>query len=153
MTTARSTTSRLTATVGAAFALAFAAAGPAAAGGPPNTGPVTPMSGAYTAQHGDHPSAVWVFTPCGEGCSQVRFPNGKTAQANAADGQWRLDELDNPNAVQCVSDGSEHPGDVHYAWDATTLTGSLWSTDDDGSCGAPPVTDTGTEPFRLQPAD
>jgi hypothetical protein len=111
------------------------------------------MSGAFTAvEEGDLP-AVWTFSPCGDGCAEVTFADGRTAVAMVDNGQWTLDELDNPTAIKCVADGSQNPGTAHYSWDPTTLVGETWATDDSGACGAVPGSDTVGVPFNLTPVN
>jgi hypothetical protein len=106
------------------------------------------MSGTFNAQQAGGPAKPWVFKPCGDGCAEVTFPDHKTVQANLDNGQWRLDDLNNSKAISCP-DGTQHPGDAHYSWNPTTLTGSVWSTDVTGACGATPGTDTAAVPFSL----
>ncbi|MGH3636502.1 MAG: hypothetical protein ACRDTS_20920 [Mycobacterium sp.] len=145
-------------------AVAVGTAGPVGAGGPPNPSPAPPvgpspasatateMSGPYTAlEEGDVP-AVWMFTPCGNGCAEVTFPDGRIAQADVENGVWRLDEVDNATAIKCTADGSENPGTAHYSWDPNTLAGETWATDDSGACGAVPGSDTAAVPFNLTAA-
>jgi hypothetical protein len=110
------------------------------------------MSGAYTAQEAGDPPAVWTFTPCGNGCAEVVFADGRTAQATLDRGQWRLDDVGNSTAIECTADGVESPGSAHYSWDPTTLAGQVWSTDDSGACGASPGTDTADVAFSLTQA-
>lgn len=130
-------------------------AGPASADDPANPAPgsatPTSMSGSFTATEEGSAPAVWTFTPCGDGCVTVTFADGRKSSANLSDGQWRLDELDNPTAVKCVSDGSEHPGSAHFSWDPVTLVGQTWATDDSGACNALPGLDTDGVSFTLTP--
>ncbi|MCV7101586.1 hypothetical protein [Mycobacterium palustre] len=109
------------------------------------------MSGRFTAVEQGDPPAVWTFTSCGNGCAEVKFADGRTAVATLDNGQWTLDELDNPTAIKCTADGSEKPGTAHYSWDPTTLTGQTWATDDSGACGAVRGIDTAGVPFSLTP--
>jgi hypothetical protein len=124
-------------------ALALATSGPAWA---------EQMTGSYMAQEAGDPPEAWTFTPCGNGCAEVMFADGTTAQARLDRGQWRLDDVGNTTAVKCISDGTENPGTAHYSWDPTTLAGQVWATDDSGACGALPGTDTAGVPFNLSPA-
>jgi prepilin-type processing-associated H-X9-DG protein len=107
------------------------------------------MNGQYMAQEAGDPAAAWTFTPCGNGCANVVFADGGTAQATLDRGQWRLDQLDNATAIKCTADGTENPGTAHYSWDPTTLAGQVWATDDSGACRAIPGTDTAGVPFNL----
>jgi hypothetical protein len=125
-------------------AVAVGTAGPARAG-------TNEMSGPFTAVEQGDPPEVWMFTPCGHGCAKVTFADGRTAVATVDNGQWILDELDNPTAVKCTANGSENPGTAHYSWDPTTLAGQTWATDDSGACGADPGSDTDGVPFNLTP--
>jgi hypothetical protein len=111
------------------------------------------MTGRYMAQEAGDPPAVWTFTPCGNGCANVVFSDGRTAQATLDRGQWRLDQLDNASAIKCTADGAENPGTAHYSWDPTTLAGQVWATNDSGACGVLPGTDTTGVPFNLARAD
>jgi hypothetical protein len=116
------------------------------AGTPPAA--IEQMSGRFNAQQAGGPREPWVFKPCGDGCAEVTFPDHKTVQAYLDDGQWRLDDLNNPEAISCP-DGKQHPGDAHYLWNPSTLTGSVWSTDVTGACGATPGTDSAAVRFSL----
>ena len=104
------------------------------------------MNGTYTSQvDGLSGSINITFTPCGDGCAFAVFPNGGgMTQAHLDGGQWTM-TLPNPNGFVCA-DGSYHPGEAHYAWDANSLTGSYWNTDTTGACG--PV-GGGTNPSAL----
>jgi hypothetical protein len=145
-------------------AVAAGTVGCGRAGGPPNPAPAPPaepssgsataneMSGPFAAVEEGDPPATWMFRPCGNGCAEVTFADGRTAVATLDNGQWRLDELDNATAIKCTADGSENPGTAHYSWDPTTLTGQTWATDDSGACGALPGIDTAGVPFKLTPA-
>jgi prepilin-type processing-associated H-X9-DG protein len=107
------------------------------------------MSGSYTAQEAGDPPAVWTFTPCGNGCANIVFADGRTGQATIDRGQWRLDDVGNDSAIKCTADGTQNPGTAHYSWDPITLAGQVWATDDTGACGALPGTDTVEVPFNL----
>lgn len=110
--------------------LAALAMAPAASAAP---GPE--MNGTYNSQVGGLSGGVLItFTPCGDGCAQAVFANsGGMTQAHLDGGQWTM-TLPNPNGFQC-SDGSYHPGEAHYSWDAIALSGSYWNTDTTGACG------------------
>jgi hypothetical protein len=110
------------------------------------------MSGSYWAQEIGDPAAVWTFTPCGNGCAEVVFADGRTAQARLDRGQWRVDDVGNSTAIKCTADGTESPGSAHYSWDPTTLAGQVWATDDTGACGVLPGTDTVGVAFNLTQA-
>lgn len=154
---------RLT-TIAFVAALAAATAAPAWADDPPPDGP-TPApvpppatantaapNGAFDANEDGDPPEPWMFASCGNGCAAVTFPDGQTREADLENGQWRLDDVNNANAVKCASDGTEHPGSAHYSWDANTLIGQVWATDDTGACGSVPGDDTTPVPFNLTPA-
>jgi hypothetical protein len=104
------------------------------------------MSGTYNSQVAGLSGSINItFTPCGDGCAFAVFPNGGgMTQAHLDGGQWAM-TLPNPNGFVCT-DGSYHPGEAHYAWDANSLTGSYWNTDTTGACG--PV-GGGTNPSGL----
>jgi hypothetical protein len=102
----------------------------------------------WATEIGD-PAEVWTFTPCGNGCTEVVFADGRTAQARLDRGQWRVDDVGNDTAIKCTADGTESTGSAHYSWDPTTLAGQVWATDDTGACGVPPGTDTTVVPFNL----
>ncbi|BBZ11743.1 hypothetical protein [Mycobacterium branderi] len=149
----------------ATFAAAVVgAAGPARADDPdqsaqappaePPAASATPngISGTFLAVEEGDPPAQWVFTSCGDNCTEVTLPDGRARLVYMELGQWRMDDLDNVNAVKCTADGSEHLGTAHYSWDPTTLTGEAWATDDTGACGETAGTDTDSVPFSLTPA-
>ena len=138
------TTGRVLTAVAAFAAIAIGTSSPAWA---------EDMSGPYMAQEIGDPPAVWIFTPCGSGCADVLFADGRTAQATIDRGQWRLDDVGNSTAIKCTADGTQSPGSAHYSWDPITLAGQVWATDDSGACGALPGTDTAGVPFNLTRAN
>jgi hypothetical protein len=141
---------RVCATITVLAAIALGASAPAWA---------AEMSGSYSAQEIGDPAEVWTFTPCGNGCAEVVFADGRTAQARVDQGQWRVDDVGNDTAIKCTADGTESTGSAHYSWDPTTyswdpttLAGQVWATDDTGACGVLPGTDTVGVPFNLTQA-
>jgi len=101
------------------------------------------MNGQYMAQEAGDPAAAWTFTPCGNGCANVVFADGRTAQATLDRGQWRLDQLDNvpqSNAPQTAP--------KIQAPRITPGTQSLWPT----KCGPPTTAEpAGPYPEPIQP--
>lgn len=122
------------------------------AGPPPASATPNAISGRFLAVEEGDPPAQWEFTSCGDNCTEVTLPDGRARLVFMEVGKWRMDDLDNDNAVKCSADGSEHLGTAHYSWDPMTLTGEAWATDDTGACGETPGTDTDSVPFSLTPA-
>jgi len=98
---------------------------------------------------------VWAITPCSGDCVYVTFvpqPNARAfffdGPAQLANGRYTL-IVDDPYGLRCdnIYYGPTIPTHDVYAWDATTLVGSMNSTFDVNCGGAPGG--TYTYPFTL----
>lgn len=127
-----------------AAVVAVGAAAPAHAADPNAVGTFTFKSGAATA--------TWVATPCDDDsdhCIHVSS-SGMADQApwNAdafwSVGSWIL-KVDQGDAITCT-DGSQHPGQMTYSWNAATFEGYA-GIFNPGICGGKP--ETISAPFTL----
>jgi hypothetical protein len=119
--------------------------------------PATPsMQGPYKVVTGPSgtPPVTWTFTPCGDGCAQVKLGEDASSQQGTAryiDMNWTLD-VHSTGALQC-GDGTHVPGTAHYSWNPDTLKGRYWSTADKSSpCGYDQSLDTFPVPLTLTKA-
>jgi hypothetical protein len=77
----------------------------------------------------------WYFTPCGDGCAEVKTNGTASGQARLINGQWTLDLA----ADAICDDGTSVNKAVnsHYTWDRVTLTGTVLVTAKVAACGRP----------------
>lgn len=128
--------------IGAGLAAACVFASPASA---------DDLDGAYTLDIGGSDQGTWALTQCEESfvpCVHVAQTGGEAqpwnADAHLSVGYWTM-FVDRPDAIGC-KDGSVHPGQVSYSWDAVTLSG--WTSSyNTGVCGDKPQ--TLSAPFTL----
>jgi hypothetical protein len=115
------------------------------------------MNGHYTEteiepQSGKTNTGDWYFTPCGDGCANVRagatgaIPVG---QARFVNGRWTLD---GPGTTVCL-DGTEvlNSQTVHFTWDPSTLAGTAQITEKLATCTAS-APESWTNNFQLRQA-
>ena len=110
------------------------------------------MNGHYTytstGASGQLVTSDWYVTPCGDGCVNVTTNSG-TAEARFVNGQWTGDA----NSDAKCPDGTVVPNAFsnHYAWDPTTLAGTVAVTYTVPACGSPAGA-TGTNHMQLKQA-
>ena len=103
------------------------------------------FDGTYTVNGGGAYAGTWVITSCGTDsfipCAHVSQSGGVNqpwlGDAQLSVGYWTI-FADRPDAIVCP-DGSTHPGQATYSWNAATLSGSV-SVYSNGECGSPPKT-------------
>ncbi len=96
---------------------------------------------------------IGYFTPCGEGCADVRMQQvGSTpyGQARFLNGQWTLD---GPRDTVCQDGTTRVPNaqTVHFTWDPNTLAGTAQITEKVATCGAS-VPESWTDNLQLKKA-
>ena len=101
-----------------------------------------------TGANGQSVTSDWYVTPCGDGCVNVTTNSG-TAEARFVNGQWTGDA----NSDAKCPDGTVVPNAFsnHYAWDPTTLAGTVAVTYTVPACGSPAGA-TGTNHMQLKQA-
>ena len=90
-----------------------------------------------TADSGRNMTDDWYISPCGDGCASVAHKCAKAfGRAQLVCGQWVLDVTGETAVCQ---DGTKVPDalSAHYAWDPSTLAGTVQTTADAPECGDP----------------
>jgi hypothetical protein len=103
------------------------------------------LSGTYRYESDTGRVNTWVITPCGPGCADVAVtpvtdprvvPYGGRALRN--DGRWAM-TVEYPGAVRCKppNDSVTVPGTVVFSFEAATLNGTAFNTQNVAACGDP----------------
>lgn len=136
---------RATAAAAAIAGVAVALASPASA--------TAGLEGDYRFVNGATTNTWAITTQCNaEGfcAGTVSSSTGMIAQiSRSADGPWLVERHDLFNGWTCP-DGSTGPGDLSFAFDAASLTGTATYTSKPGACNDPNVSQR-QNPISLQP--
>jgi hypothetical protein len=134
----------LPATIMLAASVALGSAGTAFADGPPMPSPGE-LSGSYRYESDTGRVNTWVITPCGPGCADIAVTPVTdprvvpySGRALLTDGRWAM-TVEYPEAVRCKppNDNVTVPGTVVFVFEAATLDGTAFNTQNAPACGDP----------------
>jgi hypothetical protein len=112
------------------------------------------LNGVFTQYRDSAKRSTWVVVstcdPAANCSGNATSSRGWTALVNrVAGGPW-LVERDSPNDGWVCPDGSHTPAHLSYSLDPVTLSGTVESTKQPGTCGSP-ATATDSHPIHLVP--